>query len=80
MQQIFGVVLQLSLLTVAFGQDGRVSFITEALRRATKCDDLYRNDCIFFHEAIDKCPVICEKRIREGNPVSLLLSADDKYC
>lgn len=44
-----------------------VSFQTEALAKKAKCDDLTKNDCLFYHEAIDKCNDVCQKKIKGGD-------------
>uniref|UniRef100_A0A915JT72 Uncharacterized protein n=1 Tax=Romanomermis culicivorax TaxID=13658 RepID=A0A915JT72_ROMCU len=44
-----------------------VTFQTEALSKKTTCDQLTRNDCLFYHEAVDKCGSVCDDRIKNGD-------------
>lgn len=55
------------LLCLNEGQAQDVTFQSEALSAKTKCTQLTRNDCLFYHEAVEKCGSVCDDLIKNGD-------------
>lgn len=62
------IILSFLIAVVGAATSGEHLFETEALRRYKKCEECTRDDCLFYHEARDKCHDVCDDRIAHGDP------------
>jgi len=47
-------------------QSGQVNFLEAAISNKHYCRELRRNDCLFYHEATDKCSCLCQELVTSG--------------
>jgi len=47
-------------------QAGQVNFVEAAISNKHYCRELRRNDCLFYHEATDKCSCLCQELVTSG--------------
>jgi hypothetical protein len=47
-------------------ENGEVNFVEAAISNKHRCTALRRNDCLFYHEATEKCSCLCQELVTSG--------------
>lgn len=47
-------------------ESGEVNFVEAAISHKHRCTALRRNDCLFYHEATEKCKCLCQELVTSG--------------